>query len=116
MVEIERIRRLLQAHGERFRSRCYSPRELALAGPAGPQEARVMAGQWAAKEAFLKAVGTPLSGTRLREIEVLSDTEGAARLRLHGAAGARLRATSAHAAYVSVGSTRELATAIVVLA
>lgn len=56
IVELQRIRKLIETHGHRFLQRIYSPAELAYAGKhhdAVPS----LAARFAAKEAFIKAVG-----------------------------------------------------------
>lgn len=91
LVDIARIARLLAEHEGRFRARCYTARELALADDAGPaRRAEFLAGRFAAKEAVLKALGTGLSGgVAWTDIEIDREPSGAPLLRLTGAAAAR---------------------------
>jgi holo-[acyl-carrier protein] synthase len=71
VVEIARVRRLMDRWGDRFLARVFTPGELAYAlGRRHPAEH--LAARFAAKEATLKALGTGLSlGVRWREMEVL---------------------------------------------
>jgi len=83
MVEIERIRRCMA--GEHFCERVFSPAErkyfMAKADPAPSAAA-----DFAAKEAFAKALGTGLRGFALCEVEALRDEAGAPYFRLSGEA------------------------------
>ena len=70
VVEIARIRRLMERWQDRFLRRVFTEAELAYAlGRHDP--AQHLAARFAAKEATLKALGTGLSmGVRWREMEV----------------------------------------------
>lgn len=69
IVDIARIGRALERHGERFLEKVFAPSEIARARAIRrPQE--YLAGRFAAKEAFMKASGRRLTWT---EIEVLSE-------------------------------------------
>ncbi|MCH3910155.1 MAG: holo-ACP synthase [Bacilli bacterium] len=68
---------------ESFIKGVLSPKERAIFDSRN-DKAEFLAGRYAAKEAFLKAVGTGLSGARLNEIEVLYDEKGAPVLTYEG--------------------------------
>ncbi len=68
LIEIERVERALLRHPERFRSRCFTPREVAELDRK-PRPAESYAGRFAAKEAVGKALGTGVHFT-WTEIEV----------------------------------------------
>lgn len=70
LVQIERIRRLMERWHDRFLQRVFTPDEIAYAlGRRDPAEH--LAARFAAKEATLKALGTGLTmGVRWREMEV----------------------------------------------
>ena len=57
VVSIERIRGVLERHGERFVNRVLTPDERVRYGKA-KDKASHLAKRWAAKEAFSKAIGT----------------------------------------------------------
>jgi holo-[acyl-carrier protein] synthase len=59
-----------------------TPKEIAIFETRKDQ-AQFLAGRYAAKEAFLKALGTGLSGAKLNEIDVSYDCEGAPILSYH---------------------------------
>jgi holo-[acyl-carrier protein] synthase len=84
VVEIARIRRLMERWRERFLQRVFTESELAYA--LGRQDpAQHLAARFAAKEATLKALGTGLSmGVRWREMEVRRARGEPPRLSLSG--------------------------------
>jgi holo-[acyl-carrier protein] synthase len=82
VIEIERVRGVLERHGERFLERVYTERERER------YRGRVqeLAARFAAKEATMKALGTGIRGVRWRDIEVLSNRRGKPILVLHDTA------------------------------
>ena len=82
-VKVSRIEEATRRWGERFLRRVFTEGELLVAGRRGER----LASRFAAKEAFLKALGKGIfSGISLKEIEVVSLPSGAPALRLHGRA------------------------------
>ncbi len=69
IVDIARIGRALDRHGERFLEKVFAPQEIAIARKRKRME-EALAGRFAAKEAFMKARGRRLTWT---DIEVLSE-------------------------------------------
>lgn len=70
IVEISRIKKLLERSGERFEMQCFTATER-NAFEADVNRIQHLAGRFAAKEAVLKALGTGLTqGTSLLDIEV----------------------------------------------
>ena len=70
LVEVSRIRRLLERRGERALVRLFSPSEIEYALRARPPLSyQRLAARFAAKEAFIKALGRPVP---FREMEVVS--------------------------------------------
>ncbi len=85
LVEIARIQRLLDEHGDRFLERVYCRSEQEYAMSGGVRCAERLAARFAAKEAVLKALGTGLrSGMSWTEIEVRIQPLGAPTIALHG--------------------------------
>lgn len=83
LVEIERIRR--SAEKPAFLEKVYGERERAELAARGFAP-RHLAGAFAAKEAFSKALGTGLRGFSLHEVEILHNDLGAPYFLLSGAA------------------------------
>lgn len=58
IVDIERVVRMLDDHGDRFRQRCFTTAEQAYCQSAAVRNAERYAARLAAKEATMKAIGT----------------------------------------------------------
>jgi len=83
IVNIERIERLMARWGDRFLGRVYTEREIFWCRrKSHPMECFAI--RFAAKEAFLKAIGTGLRhGIQWTDIEVENDPMGKPLLSLH---------------------------------
>jgi holo-[acyl-carrier protein] synthase len=82
LVEIFRIQRAIQRHGDRFLNRIFTPVELEeTRGNIGSLAAR-----FAAKEAVAKALGCGIGPVSWREIEILRGPANRPVLVLHGQA------------------------------
>jgi holo-[acyl-carrier protein] synthase len=94
---------------------CFTPgeRAAAAAGPVPPAER--LAARWAAKEAFLKALGAAPRRLDPREIEVLAEAGGVPTLRLHGAARAAAGARGVRRTWLSLTHDGAFAAAVVVI-
>jgi holo-[acyl-carrier protein] synthase len=95
VVSIPRIQSVLDAHGERFLSRCFSDGEIAHVEKAAAGRVDVRAAgyakRWAAKEACAKALGLGIrNGIFLKDIAVENDAQGKPGLRLTGGAARHL--------------------------
>ncbi|MDO5604626.1 MAG: holo-ACP synthase [Paracoccus sp. (in: a-proteobacteria)] len=92
LCNIDRIAAVLDRHGDRFRNRVFTERELSRAR-ARPHEAATLAKRWAAKEACSKALGTGLRmGIAWRDMAVSNLATGQPVMALTGWAAARLAA------------------------
>ncbi len=114
LVSIPRFQRFLERWGERGLRRVFTPAELDYCASL-PVPAASFAARFAAKEAFLKALGTGLSGHRWTDVEVVRADSGQPSLRLHGGATAAARRRGVIACHLSLTHTVELAGAVVVL-
>ena len=110
LTEIDRIRRA--ARNPRFVTRVFSAEEIALFRRRGMRP-ETMAANFAAKEAFAKALGTGVRGFALGEVAVLRDSLGAPYFALSGRAK-ELAEGRGLAFSVSLTHTDELAAAFVV--
>ncbi|MFQ5730593.1 MAG: holo-ACP synthase [Planctomycetaceae bacterium] len=86
IIEIVRIGRMVERHGELFLNRVYTDEEIRYC-----QRRREcyqhFAGRWAAKEAVMKTLGTGwIRGVRWRDIEVASLKTGQPVVNIHGGA------------------------------
>jgi len=85
-IDVDRIARLLERHGERFLERCFTPGERAYAD-SSRRRVEHYAARFAAKEAILKAIGTGWSrGVDWKDAEVTREPSGRPGVRLHGVA------------------------------
>ena len=82
LAEVSRIKRALGMKG--FAARVFTRREQDYCMARGAQAYASFAARFAAKEAFVKAIGTGLRGGRLTEIEVINDALGRPQLVLYG--------------------------------
>lgn len=115
MIEIDRVRRVLERHPERFIGRVYTPEEAAFCRGRVPE----LAARFAAKEAVMKALGTGArmrnrAGSGWKEIEVLPDPLGKPIVHLHGQARERAREMGMVNLDISMTHSREYAAASVV--
>ena len=91
LTNIERIASSLERWGERFEARCFTDVERAKAAKRPFTRAGTYAKRWAAKEAYVKAVGTGFKrGVFHKDIGVVNAPSGAPTLALLGGAAARL--------------------------
>ena len=115
IIRVERIAGLVERHGARFLDRVYRPQEQAVLNRTGRAAAAALAARWAAKEAFIKALGARAEGVPYRDVEVVRGPAGEPSLRLHGAAMRAMAAAGATGALVSLSHERDHAIATVLL-
>lgn len=116
LVEVPRVRSLLERHGERFKERTFTAGEIAYCdGCAEP--AMHYAARFAAKEAAAKALGTGLwaQGVDWKDLEVTRAKDGRPGLLLHAAAAAHAAQLGVTGTHLSLSHTRDLAIAQVIL-
>ena len=115
LVEVARIRAARQRWGDRLLKRLFTEGELGYSLDSAQADQR-LAARFAAKEAFLKALGTGLSlGARWREIEVVSDGGGPPMLRLTGRSAEIFRSRGIARSFLSLSHGTDSAVALVVL-
>ncbi|MCX8117236.1 MAG: holo-ACP synthase [Desulfobacterota bacterium] len=115
IVNIERIERVLLRWGDRFLERVYTGREIDRCQRRA-HSAECFATRFAAKEAFLKALGSGLRhGIHWREIEVENDPSGRPFLLLHGKAKEILHACRVERTHLTLSHDRPFAVAQVLL-
>jgi holo-[acyl-carrier protein] synthase len=113
-VEIDRIRRLIDRHGERFLQRVFTAEEITYCRRRR-RAAESFAARFAAKEAAMKALGTGHSqGVTWLSVEVVR-RHGPPRVAFHGAARTRLAALHGTSAFLTISHSEALAFAHVIL-
>lgn len=76
LIDIDRIKKAAD-HNPKFPSRILTPQELALFDSYGTKrQMEFLAGRFAAKEAYAKALGTGIGQTAFLDIEILPDDQG----------------------------------------
>ena len=112
LVSLERMKGLLDHHGDRFRARCFRAGELpdGRAGDPG-----TVGGRWAAKEAVLKALGADVSGVPYRDIEVVPADAGPPTVALHGAAHRLFEAAGGRTIHLTSSHERDHALAFAIV-
>ena len=115
IARVARFERAMARHGERFAQRLLGELERERLRDHG-LPAAFLAKRFAAKEAFVKALGTGLRrGMRWTEIQVVNDALGRPSLVLSGKAQALAEAAGVRALHLSLSDEEALATAFVVL-
>jgi holo-[acyl-carrier protein] synthase len=111
LIEIARVRRALERHGDGFRRRCFTAAERAYC-ESKPNPAQHYAGRFAAKEAVGKAIGSGVYFTWL-EIEIRGRPKPG--VHLSGRTAAFAERVGAGQIEVSMTHSRELAAAVAVV-
>jgi holo-[acyl-carrier protein] synthase len=110
MIEVERIRKVYEKHGERFLARVFTQNEV--------QQCRGkitrLAGRFAAKEAISKALGTGMRGVKWHEMEIVQLRSGRPSVRLYGFAKQRSIQLGLSAFDVSTADLAQLSIAIAI--
>ncbi|HDN04674.1 MAG TPA: holo-[acyl-carrier-protein] synthase [Chloroflexi bacterium] len=122
LIEIERIEKALDRHGEHFLKKIFSVTELERLVKFRERHvnprliAAEVAARFAAKEACSKALGTGIGPVSWREMEILNERSGKPILRLTGKA-AQIAGFLGYTSWsVSLTHTRGMAAAVVVAA
>ena len=112
VCSIDRMRRALERHGDRFFARICTPAE--RADLTGRDPATALAGRFAAKEAFAKALDGA-RGVGWHEVEVRRAESGRPHLELTGNAVSTVEKFGANTWHVSITHDAGVAVAVVIL-
>jgi holo-[acyl-carrier protein] synthase len=114
-LDVARVKRDLSRHARGFKERVFTAGEISYC-EAKRYPARHFAARFAAKEAFLKALGTGLSGgIRWQDIRIENDPGGRPRMLLSGRARTRADRLGVRRIFLSLSHTSTLASATVIL-
>jgi holo-[acyl-carrier protein] synthase len=109
---VQRIRRMLADHGDRFLDRTFTEAEVAYARRRKKGFEETLAGRFAAKEAVMKALGTGWrEGVEFKGIEILNEPSGKPYVVLHGTTAEKARALGVTAWHVTITHTEDQAIA-----
>ena len=111
IIEISRVKQVLERYGQRFLDRVYTAGEIAYCRGRAPN----LAARFAAKEATMKALGTGVRGVGWKDIEVVRHESGAPSVLLHGRGKRRAQQLGVREISLSLSHSREYAVAFVVI-
>lgn len=109
IIEISRVERVISKWQDSFLKRIYTAAELESCSNTSSLAAR-----FAAKEAVMKALGTGARGVKWRDIEILTNGDGAPLIRLYGRARERSKEIGIAEFCVTMSHSREYAVAFVI--
>lgn len=107
IIEIYRIERAIQRHGDRFLERVFTAREISLYH----NKTNSLTARFAAKEAVMKLLGGGIY--HWHDIEILNDVAGKPQLTLYGEAQVKAAGLKLNIA-VSLSHSKEYAVAVAV--
>jgi holo-[acyl-carrier protein] synthase len=113
IVKVGRFERWLTNPG--LLHRFFHEKELEFALSQGVGKAQALAGRFAAKEAFIKALDSDYGGFSLKDICVQNDGRGKPHLVLSGAAESAFEASGAYKAHLSISHEKDNTVAVVVI-
>lgn len=113
IVDINRIQRALISPD--FRDRVFTDNEQKYCLAKNAQGRASFSGRFAAKEAFLKAIGTGLRKGKLVDIEVVNDELGKPSLNLYNHYKDLMEQLGVKRIHLSISHTKDLAIAEVIL-
>lgn len=115
LCEVGRLRDAMLRHGDRFKQRVFTDREIAYSERKANLYERYAA-RFAAKEAGMKALGTGWrGGIAWRDFEVTNLASGRPTLAFHGKAGDIAKKLGVRSVALSLTHTRDQAMAMVIL-
>ncbi len=110
ILEISRIRTMVERWGQRFLDRVFTDTELRICKEI-PER---LASRFAGKEAVMKALGTGTRGISWQEIEIASELSGKPVVNLYGKAREKAESLGLSELAISLSDSREYSIAFVV--
>ena len=111
IIEISRVKGVLERYAQRFLERVYTAGEIAYCRGRAPN----LAARFAAKEATMKALGTGVRGVGWKDIEIVRHESGAPSVLLHGRGKRRAQRLGVRDISLSLSHSRNYAVAFVVV-
>ena len=120
IVSVKRIKNSYQKFGKRLENRIYTTAEIKLIWERGSPCFKTLSSRWAAKEAFVKALGTGFrKGISWKDISVLNNSNGKPELVIRGQAkvclNSMLTANKSPIIHISISDEKEIVNAIVII-
>ena len=113
VVDVARVASILERSAESFLRRILHPDEDAARARTAEGPAYI-SGQFAAKEAVMKALGTGMAGAAFGEIAVLRGAGGAPYLELEGKTAERAQELGIERWHISITHSRSTAAAVAI--
>ena len=113
VIDVNRMKKWREVPG--IYERYFHPDELSAAFEKGNSVELSLAARFAAKEAYVKALGTGFAGIILKDIMVKNHHNGQPQIIVSGTALGALRQSGAERIHVSLTHERDVAIAMVVL-
>jgi len=113
IIEISRIKKSLEKEG--FLHKHFTEKEIEFIGKKGTHIAATAAGNFCAKEAVVKALGTGFGDIVPGDIEILRKDSGAPYVVLHGEALLEFERLRGLNIFISISHSKEMAIAYVVI-
>jgi holo-[acyl-carrier protein] synthase len=110
IIEVDRVRKVYEHHGERFLKRVFTEMEVRQCRG----KATRLAGRFAAKEAISKALGTGIHGVAWHEMEIVQLRSGRPTVTLHGNAKRRAELLGISAFDISIADLNAFSIAVAV--
>ncbi len=115
IIEVARIERMLSKYGAHFAERIFTDEEIGYS-TSKSSPAIHFAARFAAKEAFLKSLGTGLANAiRWCDISISNDKHGKPKLTITNAAKNIAEKIGAKNIHISISHTKEYAISVVIL-
>jgi len=115
LVKIERIEKIIKKWGDNFIFRIFTPLEREYCEIKKGNKYQSYAGKFAAKEAFLKALGLGLRGVNWKDIEILNNKLGQPVIKLTGKLKEITFEKDIDRYFLTISHTKEYAIAQVIL-
>ena len=110
IIEIDRVGKAISSWRHHFLNRIYTKNELALCG----NNISSLAARFAAKEAVMKALGSGFTNSNWKDIEILSNPDGAPTVQLYGGVLNRAKQLGIADFVISLSHCKEYAIALLV--
>ena len=120
IVSVKRIKNSYQKFGKRLENRIYTTAEIKLIWERGSPCFKTLSSRWAAKEAFVKALGTGFrKGIFWKDISVLNNLNGKPELVIRGKAkvflNSILPSNTTPIIHISISDEKDIVSAIVII-
>ena len=120
IVSVKRIKNSYQRFGKRLQNRIYTTAEIKLIWERGSPCFKTLSSRWAAKEAFVKALGTGFrKGIFWKDISVLNNLNGKPELLIRGKAkvflNSILPSNTTPVIHISISDEKDIVNAIVII-